>query len=122
MAKSYYPVACAFSSAQSLGAVGGRSRGMMAGLAYFDSCRFSRRALLTDVRMRTPKPLASVRDIRALQLSTAERLVLSCIDGVRTEADLAAATGQDGERLRASLTKLETQGLIAFDDGGSPAR
>jgi len=72
--------------------------------------------------MRTPKPLASVRDIRALQLSTAERLVLSCIDGVRTEAELAAATGQDGERLRASLAKLETQGLIAFDDGQSPTR
>jgi curved DNA-binding protein CbpA len=75
---------------------------------------------LTDVRTRTPKPLSSVRDTRALQLSTAERLVLSCIDGVRTESDLASATGQDRERLHASLAKLEAQGLIAFDDGESP--
>jgi curved DNA-binding protein CbpA len=47
---------------------------------------------------------------------------MSCIDGVRSESDLAAATGQDGERLRASLAKLEAQGLIAYDDPESAPR
>jgi len=75
---------------------------------------------LPEVRMRTPKPLANARDVRILRLSTAERLVLSCIDGVRTEAELAVATGQDRERLHASLAKLEAQGLIAFDDESPP--
>src|SRR5260370_41736888 len=70
--------------------------------------------------MRTPKPLANARDVRILRLSTAERLVLSCIDGVRTEAELAVATGQDRERLHAWMAKLEAQGLIAFDDESPP--
>lgn len=70
---------------------------------------------MPDARARTPKPAADRRDARNAPLSGTDGLVLSRVDGVVTDSDIASATGLAEEQVQASLANLESLGLIAFD-------
>jgi curved DNA-binding protein CbpA len=66
--------------------------------------------------MRTPRLVASVKEARALELSMADGFLLACIDGARGEGELAMVTGRSLDEVRASLSTLESLGLIKIDE------
>lgn len=62
-------------------------------------------------------------DMRQLPLGPEEAFVMTRVDGRSSEADIAAATGLDAERVRASLTRLVELGAVRYDvefSGSSP--
>jgi curved DNA-binding protein CbpA len=73
---------------------------------------------------RTPKPVAPAPDLRAHRLEPWEGLLLTRIDGVLTEAELADLTGTPEAEMRAMLDKLAALGLISLDsrDKAPPRR
>jgi curved DNA-binding protein CbpA len=71
---------------------------------------------VSEARARTPKLVPNVSDTRAFQLSTTEGFLLSCIDGVTSESDLALVTGRDHGELQALLSRLEALGLITIEE------
>jgi curved DNA-binding protein CbpA len=75
---------------------------------------------LSDARVRTPKPVPERRDARNMPLSATEGSVLSRVDGLATEDDIALTTALSGDQVRASLARLEALGLITFDRGKPP--
>jgi curved DNA-binding protein CbpA len=72
--------------------------------------------VLSEARTRTPKLVPNVPDARAFRLSTTEGFLLSCVDGLTTESDLALVTGRDQEEVRATLSKLESLGLVTIEE------
>jgi curved DNA-binding protein CbpA len=74
--------------------------------------------LLSEARKRTPKPATGGPDAKSFPLSPLDGFVLSRVDGLLDEGDLAESTGLPQAQVQASLDKLETLGLIAF--GGPP--
>jgi tetratricopeptide (TPR) repeat protein len=70
--------------------------------------------ILSDARTRTPKLVSKMPDARALRLSATEGFLLSCIDGVTSEHDLALVTGRGADEIRACLSRLESLGLISM--------
>lgn len=77
---------------------------------------------MSDARTRTPKLVSSVPDARAFRLSATEGFLLSCVDGLTTEGDLALVTGRGLDEVRGSLSKLETLGLITIEERLLPPR
>jgi hypothetical protein len=53
-------------------------------------------------------------DIRTLPIGPEEAFVLSCIDGVNSEEDLASATGMTSEAIARTLHRLAELGAIEF--------
>src|SRR5580658_5127997 len=78
--------------------------------------------VLSDARVRTPKLVSRIPDARAFRLSTTEGFLLSLVDGQTSEADLALVTAKDVDEVRASLSKLETLGLITIEEILVPPR
>ena len=78
----------------------------------------SEEVFLSEARKRTPRPVTGGRDAKSFPLSPTDGFVLSRVDGVLDEDNLAESTGLPHAQVQASLAKLETLGLIAF--GGSP--
>jgi tetratricopeptide (TPR) repeat protein len=78
--------------------------------------------VLSDARTRTPKLVSSVPDARAFRLSATEGFLLSCVDGLTSEGDLALVTGRGLDEVRGSLSKLETLGLITIEEKLLPPR
>jgi curved DNA-binding protein CbpA len=76
---------------------------------------------LSNAQMRTPKPVPDRRHAAGVSLSSTDGFLLSRIDGNLGEQELAATTGLPEDIVRASLTKLETLGLIAFGDSAGPS-
>jgi len=76
---------------------------------------------LANAQMRTPRPVPDRIHVAGLSLSSTDGFVLSRIDGSVGEDQLAVTTGLPEETVRASLTKLETLGLIAFGEAPRPA-
>lgn len=72
---------------------------------------------MSEARMRTPRPVPERRNAPGLSLSSADGYVLSRIDGILGEHELAGTTGLPEDLVRASLVKLEAHGLITFDHG-----
>jgi curved DNA-binding protein CbpA len=78
--------------------------------------------VLSDARVRTPKLVSRIPDARAFRLSTTEGFLLSLVDGQTSEADLALVTAKEVDEVRASLSKLETLGLITIEEVLLPPR
>jgi curved DNA-binding protein CbpA len=76
---------------------------------------------LTDARARTPKPVPERRDLRGVSLTPLDGFILSRVDGMLDERDIVSMTGIPEEQVRASLSKLEALGLVAFDGVRPPA-
>jgi curved DNA-binding protein CbpA len=76
--------------------------------------------LLSDARMRTPKLVAGRPDVRGVPLSPVDGFVLSRIDGTSDEIEIVSVTGLSGDQVQASLTKLESLGVITFHGERSP--
>jgi curved DNA-binding protein CbpA len=72
---------------------------------------------LSEAPKRTPRPVKGGRDAKSFPLSPTDGFVLSRVDGVLDEEDLAESTGLPGAQVQASLTKLEALGLITFGAG-----
>jgi curved DNA-binding protein CbpA len=85
---------------------------MFSGEAYLEE------VFLSEAPKRTPRPVTTGKDARSFPLSPTDGFVLSRIDGALDEQDLAESTGLPEAAVQASLAKLETMGLIAFD--GTP--
>jgi curved DNA-binding protein CbpA len=68
---------------------------------------------------RLPRPVEGV-DMRALPIGPEEAFVLSRVDGRSSEADIVAATGIDGGRVRQSLKRLADLGAIRYDSAEPP--
>lgn len=77
-------------------------------------------AILSEARVRTPRPVPDYRELRSAPLSPTDGYVLSRVDGRLNERDLTESTGLKEEHVRASLAKLEALGLIMYD-GGPPS-
>ena len=77
-------------------------------------------AILSEARVRTPRPVPEYRELRSAPLSPTDGYVLSRVDGRLNERDLTESTGLNEEHVRASLAKLEALGLIMYD-GGPPS-
>ena len=58
--------------------------------------------------------------MRRLPIGPEEAFVLSRVDGHSSEADIAAATGLDGQRVRESLARLLELGAISMDVPAEP--
>jgi curved DNA-binding protein CbpA len=71
--------------------------------------------LLSEARMRTPKLVPGRGDLRQALLSPTDGFVLSRVDGVSDELQIALATGLPREQVRASFAKLESLGIVTFD-------
>jgi len=54
-------------------------------------------------------------DIRALPIGPEEAFVLSCIDGISSEEDIASATGFNGNDIQRIINKLMELGAIEFE-------
>jgi curved DNA-binding protein CbpA len=77
---------------------------------------------LSDARVRTPKLVSRIPDARAFRLSTSEGFLLSLVDGHTSEAELALVTAREITEVRASLSKLQTLGLISIEEVLVPPR
>ncbi len=77
---------------------------------------------MSDARVRTPKLVSRIPDARAFRLSATEGFLLSLVDGHTSEADLALVTAKEIDEVRASLSKLETLGLITIEEVLVPPR
>jgi len=76
---------------------------------------------LADERARTPKPIAvDARDARVSSLAPNESFVLSRIDGVLDEHELAMVTSVSAQEMSAILATLAGLGLIALDGVAAP--
>lgn len=75
---------------------------------------------MPEAPVRTPRPVSRGAAHRSAPLSTTDGFVLSRVDGSLNERELVAATGLKEDHVRASLSKLESLGLITFE-GGPPA-
>src|SRR3954471_18298066 len=64
---------------------------------------------------RTPR-LRDECDIRSLPIDPREAFLLSRIDGVCSEAELALLTGLDLANVRASIDRLVSLGAVLLDD------
>jgi curved DNA-binding protein CbpA len=72
---------------------------------------------LSNASARTPKQVTDRFNARDVPLSPTERFILSRVDGALDELQIAKITGLPDEVVLASLRKLESLGLIDFDDG-----
>jgi curved DNA-binding protein CbpA len=71
---------------------------------------------LPDAPGRTPKPVPELRDLRGISLTPTEGFVLSRVDGRTSEDDIVSMTGIGADLVRQSLARLESAGLIVFED------
>jgi curved DNA-binding protein CbpA len=69
---------------------------------------------LSEAPKRVPKPATGGREAKSFPLSPTDGFILSRVDGVLDEGDLAESTGLPEPLVRASLAKLEALGLIVF--------
>jgi curved DNA-binding protein CbpA len=76
--------------------------------------------LIEDQFARLPRPVEGI-DMRRLPIGPEEAFVLSRVDGRSSEAEIAAATGLDGARVRATLTRLEELGAVDFGPAPEPS-
>ena len=67
---------------------------------------------------KAPRVVPSM-DIRALPIGPEEAFVLSRIDGVSSEEDIASATGFDGEVIERIINRLSELGAIEFELPGT---
>ncbi len=77
---------------------------------------------MSEAPKRTPKPVKDGPDAKSLPLSPTDGFVLSRVDGVLDEEDLAESTGLPDVQVQASLAKLEALGLIVFGVRPAPAQ
>ncbi len=77
---------------------------------------------MSEAPKRTPKPVKDGPDAKSLPLSPTDGFVLSRVDGVLDEEDLAESTGLPDAQVQASLAKLESMGLIVFGARPAPAQ
>ncbi len=75
---------------------------------------------MSDARVRTPKLLLERGDLRGVPLSPTDGFVLSRVDGASSEQEIIASTGMPFDQISASLAKLESLGVIAFEAGPPP--
>ncbi len=68
---------------------------------------------------RAPRVVPSM-DIRALPIGPEEAFVLSRIDGISSEEDIASATGFDGQSIQRIINRLSELGAIEFELPGTP--
>ena len=69
---------------------------------------------MAETASRTPRPVAG-RDIRSLPLTPPDAFLLSRIDGLMNEAELAALTGFDLAVVVATINRLASFGAVEFD-------
>jgi len=72
---------------------------------------------LSNAPARTPKQVADRFNVRDLPLSPTEGFILSRVDGALDELQITAVTGLSEEVVLGSLRRLESLGLIVFDEG-----
>ncbi len=72
---------------------------------------------MSEATNRTPRLVPERRDARSYPLSPTDGFVLSRVDGILNEADLAAVTGLPAESVVAALAKLAELGLITLEHG-----
>ncbi|MDP9037320.1 MAG: DnaJ domain-containing protein, partial [Myxococcota bacterium] len=75
---------------------------------------------MSDARVRTPKLLLEREALRSVPLSPTDGFVLSRVDGSSSEQEIIASTGMPVDQISASLAKLESLGVIAFEAGEPP--
>lgn len=70
---------------------------------------------MTNARQRTPRAVAGPANVRNARLTPTDGFVLSRVDGLLSEAELVTSSGLPAAELDASLSKLESLGLITFE-------
>ncbi len=75
---------------------------------------------MSEAPKRTPQPVTSGKDTKTFPLSPMDGFVLSRVDGTLDEDDLVESTGLPPAQVQASLSKLESMGLIRFESGPPP--
>ncbi|MDP9149370.1 MAG: DnaJ domain-containing protein [Myxococcota bacterium] len=75
---------------------------------------------MSDARVRTPKLLLERGALRGVPLSPTDGFVLSRVDGSSSEQEIIASTGMPVDQISASLAKLESLGVIAFEAAAPP--
>jgi curved DNA-binding protein CbpA len=82
----------------------------------------SEEVFLSEAPKRTPRPVSGGPNAKSFPLSPMDGFVLSRVDGMLDESDLAESTGLPQAQVQASLAKLASLGLITFGEPPPPAQ